>query len=304
MKIGSIDRAVLWRELRDYMFITIAMLFYCIGWTVFLLPNNLPVGGVPGIASLIYWAAGVPVQVSYFLINAALLIAALKVLGFKFCVKTIYAVSVLTLMISISQHLMEGVRLLHDQPFMTSVIGAAFCGTGVGLNFASNGSTGGTDIIAAIVNKYHDISLGRVILICDVIIISSSYLVLHSWELVIYGFVVLYIIAYCIDNVINSMRRSVQFFIVTDKYEEIGRRINTEVHRGCTVITGQGFYSGHEVKMLFVLAKKNESDAIFSLINEVDPAAFVSQSAVIGVYGQGFDRFRGKHPKEKSTTTK
>lgn len=291
------NKKVFFRELRDYVLITIAMLSYCIGWTVFLLPNNITTGGVPGISSIIYWGAGIPVNVTYFLINAVLMILALRILGLKFCIKTIYAIIVLTLSISIVAHTTEEMKLLHDQPFMASILGAVFCGCGVGLGLSSNGSTGGTDIVAAIINKYRDVSLGKVILICDVFIISSSYFVLHSWEKVIYGYVVLYVTAFCIDQVVNSMRRSVQFFIISEKYEEIGRRINREPHRGCTVINAQGFYSGHDVKMLFVLAKKRESSVIFRLIDEIDPHAFVSQSAVIGVYGEGFDRFKVKHRK-------
>jgi uncharacterized membrane-anchored protein YitT (DUF2179 family) len=182
---------------------------------------------------------------------------------------------------------------------MASIIGAVFCGSGVGLGLGSNGSTGGTDIIAAIVNKYRDISLGRVILICDVIIISSSYFVLKDWEKVIYGYVVLYVTAFCIDQMVNSMRRSVQFFIISEKYHEIGERINKEPHRGCTVIDAQGFYSGRDVKMLFVLAKRRQSEVIFRIINDIDPHAFVSQSAVIGVYGEGFDRFKVRTKKPK-----
>lgn len=284
------------REVRDYLFIAVAMLFYCIGWTIFLLPNNIPTGGVPGIASVLYWGLNIPVQVSYFLINAVLMVFALRLLGLKFCLRTIFAIVLLTLLISLAQaHVGETTPLLHDQPFMASVLGAAFCGTGIGLGLSANGSTGGTDIIAAIVNKYRDISLGRVIFIIDVVIISSSYFVLNDWERVIYGYVVLFISSFCVDQVVSSMRRSVQFFIITDKYKEIGQRINKDPHRGCTVIDAQGFYSGRPVKMLFVLAKKNESNKIFRLIDEIDPSAFVSQSAVIGVYGEGFDRFKVKH---------
>jgi uncharacterized membrane-anchored protein YitT (DUF2179 family) len=190
-------------------------------------------------------------------------------------------------------------HLLTDQPFMAAIIGAVFCGCGVGLGLSSNGSTGGTDIVAAIINKYRDISLGRVILICDVIIISSSYFVLKDWEKVIYGYVVLYVTAFCIDQMVNSMRRSVQFFIISEKYHEIGERINKEPHRGCTVIDAQGFYSGRDVKMLFVLAKRRQSEVIFRIINDIDPHAFVSQSAVIGVYGEGFDRFKVRTKKPK-----
>ena len=272
------------------------MLSYCIGWSIFLLPNNITTGGVPGIASILEWSPlHIPAQTSYFVINAGLLLMAFKILGWKFCVKTVYAVVVLTVSLAVTRDYTSQMHLLHDQPFMASVLGAVFCGCGVGLGLSSNGSTGGTDIIAAIINKYRDISLGRVIMICDVIIITSSYVVLKDWERVIYGYVVLYITAFCIDQVVNSMRRSVQFFIISDKHEEIGRRINMDPHRGCTVIDAHGFYSGKDVKMLFVLAKRRESAKIFQLIDEIDPTAFVSQSAVIGVYGEGFDRFKVNH---------
>ena len=291
------NRKNLWKEVRDYLLITIAMLSYCIGWTVFLLPNNITTGGVPGIASIVFWGTGLPVQVTYFGINAILMVMALRELGMKFCVKTIYGIVVLTFALDIAQRMAGDTHLLSDQPFMAAVIGAAFCGCGVGLGLSSNGSTGGTDIVAAIINKYRDISLGRVILICDIIIISCSYFVLHDWERVIYGYVVLIITSFCIDQVVNSMRRSVQFFIISEKYEDIGHRINEVVHRGCTIINGQGFYSGHDVKVLFVLCKQSQSALIFQLIDEVDPHAFVSQSAVIGVYGEGFDRFKVKKHK-------
>ena len=292
-------RAGFGKELRDYIIIAIAMMSYAIGWGVFLLPNNITTGGVAGVSSILYWATKIPVQVSYFVINGALLLVALKVLGLKFCLKTIFAVTVLTVSIGlVTDH--YNAHLLEDQPFMAAIIGSVFCGCGVGLGLANNGSTGGTAIIAAIVNKYRDVSLGRVIMICDVVIISSSYFVLRDWEKVIYGYVVLYVTAFCIDQVVESARRSVQFFIISDKYREIGERINREPHRGCTVIDAQGFYSGKDVKMLFVLAKRRQSDMIFRIINEVDPHAFVSQSAVIGVYGEGFDRFKVRT--KKATT--
>ena len=192
------------------------------------------------------------------------------------------------------QKLTAGFGLLHDQPFMACVIGASFCGGGIGVAFSANGSTGGTDIIAAIINKYRDITLGRVVLICDMIIISSSYFVLKDWEKVVYGFVTLYICSFVLDQVVNSARQSVQFFIISNKYEEIGRHINEYPHRGVTIINATGFYTGREVKMMFVLAKKRESPIIFRLIKDIDPNAFVSQSAVIGVYGEGFDHIKVK----------
>jgi uncharacterized membrane-anchored protein YitT (DUF2179 family) len=299
METPKLTRAGMLAEIHDYVVIAIAMLSYCIGWGVFLLPNSITTGGVAGVSSILYWGTGIPVQTSYFVINAILLLIALRVLGVKFCVKTIYAVTVLTFGVAfITANYKD--HLLADEPFMAAIIGAVFCGCGVGLGLSSNGSTGGTDIIAAVINKYRDISLGRVIMICDVIIITSSYIVLKDWEKVLYGYVVLYVTAFCIDWVINSRRSSVQFFIISHKYKEIGERINREPHRGCTVIDAQGFYSGNEVKMLFVLAKRRQSDLIFRIIDEVDPTAFVSQSAVIGVYGEGFDRFKVRRKSVKS----
>lgn len=281
------------RETKDYLMIALGMIMYGIGWTVFLLPSDIPSGAVPGIASIIYWGTGFPVQYTYLIINFLLLLLALKILGLKFCLKTIFAVFTLTFILSVIQNFVTG-ELIHDQPFMSCVLGASFCGAGIGVAFSANGSTGGTDIIAAIINKYRDITLGRVILICDVIIISSSYLVLHNWEKVVYGYVVLFISSFVLDQVVNSARQSVQFFIISSKYEEIGARINKDLHRGVTFIDGVGCYTHNGVKMMFVLAKKRESNTIFRLIKYIDPKAFVSQSAVIGVFGEGFDRIKVK----------
>lgn len=282
------------REMKDYLQIALGMIFYGIGWTVFLLPNDITSGGVPGIASIVYFATGFPVQYSYFVINFFLLLLSLKVLGFKFSMKTIFAVITLTIFLSVIQKITASVSLLQSQPFMACILGASFCGSGIGIAFSANGSTGGTDIIAAIINKYRNISLGRVILICDLVIISSSYLVLHDLEKVVYGYVTLYVSSFMVDQIVNSARQSVQFFIISKKYEEIGRHINIDMHRGVTIIDGTGLYTGTGVKMMFVLAKKRESTTIFRLIKDIDPNAFVSQSAVIGVYGEGFDHIRVK----------
>ncbi|MBQ1773547.1 MAG: YitT family protein [Prevotella sp.] len=293
----NISKQTLWREIRDYLVILIGLFSYTIGWTLFLLPNNISTGGVPGVSSILYWAFETPVQVTFFAVNAVLLLLALKILGFKFCIKTIYGVVMLTIILSFFQPLIKDTHLLADQPFMAAIIGGCFCGIGIGLGLVSNGSSGGTDIIAAIIHKYRDISLGHLILMVDLIVITSSYVVLRDWNQVLYGYVVLFVSSYVVDQVVNAMRQSVQFFIISEKHEEIARAIVSERHRGCTVIDGKGFYTGHEQKILFVLAKKRESGMIFQLINDIDPGAFVTQSAVIGVYGQGFDHMKVRHKK-------
>ena len=292
LSISSLSRQVLLRETRDYLMIALGMILYGIGWTVFLLPNDITTGGVPGIASIVFWATGFPVQYTYFLINAVLLMLALKILGFKFSIKTIFAVFTLTFFLSLIQELTAGMHLLQDQPFMACVLGASFCGSGIGIAFSSNGSTGGTDIIAAIINKYRDITLGRVMMICDMIIITSSYFVLKDWEKVVYGFVTLYVCSFVLDQIVNSARQSVQFFIFSKEYEKIADRITKETHRGVTVLDGIGWYSKHNVKVLVVLAYKRQSIDIFRLVKDIDPNAFISQSSVIGVYGEGFDKLK------------
>lgn len=281
------------REVRDFLMIALGMALYSIGWTVFLLPNDIMTGGVPGIASIVYFATGLQVQYVYFGVNVFLLILSLKILGWKFSVKTIYGVFTLTFFLSVIQVLTEGIVLLQSQPFMACVLGASFCGIGLGLAFSANGSAGGTDIVAAIVNKYRDITFGRVMMVCDTIIITSSYFVLKDWEKVVYGFVTLYICSYMLDQVVNSARQSVQFIIISKRYEEIGRAINA-MQRGVTVIDTVGMYTGQPQKMIFVLAKKRQSVNIFRIINDIDPKAFISQSAVIGVFGEGFDHIKMK----------
>lgn len=287
-------RRVMVGEVKDYLTIALGMILYGIGWTLFLLPNDITTGAVPGIASIVYFATGFPVQYTYFIINVALLVLALKLLGLKFCLKTIFAVFVLTFFLSVIQKVAPASPLLHNQPFMACILGASFCGSGIGIAFSANGSTGGTDIIAAIVNKYRDISLGKVLLVCDLIIITSSYFVLKDWEKVLYGYVTLYVSSFVVDHMVNSVRQSVQFFIISKKYKEIGEQININPHRGVTLINATGFYTGREVRMMFILAKKRESNTIFRLIKAIDPDAFVSQSAVIGVYGEGFDHIKVK----------
>ena len=284
-----------YRTIKDYAIITLAMLLGVVGLNLFLIPNQITMGGTMGISQIIYWGTGLHVQYAYFAINAVLLIAALRVLGWRFCVKTIYAVCVFTLISSLFQLLgADNVNILSDQKFMACMVGGVFMGTSVGLGLSAGGSTGGSDVIAAMVHKYRDVSLGHIILLCDLTIITSSYVVLHDWEKVLYGYVLLFIVSFCVDHVVSSLRQSVQFFIVSDKYKEIGEAINTIADRGCSTIDGNGFYTQKPIKILFCIAKKSESSVIFDLIDEIDPDAFVAQSACIGVYGMGFDHVKVK----------
>lgn len=288
------------REGRDLLFITLGLFIYSLGWAAFLLPYQITTGGTTGIAAIIFYSTGFPIQYSYFLINAVLMTFAVKILGPRFSIKTGIAIFMMTFLLAFLQKVINGADgippliLGENQDFMACLIGAVMCGVGLGVVFNSNGSTGGTDIIAAIVNKYKDVTLGRMIMICDVFIITSCYFIFHDWRRVIFGFVTLFIIGFVLDYIVMSARRSVQFMIFSKEYGQIADRITKETHRGVTVLDGTGWYSKAEVKVVVCMASKSQSVEIFRLIKDIDPNAFVSQSFVIGVYGEGFDRIKVK----------
>ena len=293
-------KADVMREVRDYLFITVGLFLYSLGWAAFLLPYQITTGGTTGIGAIIYYSTGFPIQYSYFIINAFLMAFAIKILGPRFSIKTGFAIFMLTFLLWFLQDLINGadgvapLLIGEGQDFMACLIGAAMCGVGLGIVFNCNGSTGGTDIIAAIVNKYRDVTLGRMIMLCDVVIISSCYFIFHDWRRVIFGFVTLFVIGFVLDYIVNSARQSVQFFIFSKEYEKIAERIIHETKRGVTVLDGTGGYSQQPVKVLVVLAYKRQSVDIFRLVKDIDPNAFISQSSVIGVYGEGFDKIKVK----------
>ena len=291
------------RELKDYVAITLGIMCYALGWAAFMLPYQISTGGVTGISALIYYITGIEIQVSYFVINAIFMVFALKILGLKFCIKTLYAIPALTFFLWLFQVLLKDdagnlpLLLGPGQEFMALVIGASMLGFGIGFVFIYNGSTGGTDILAWIINKYKDVSLGRLIMYGDIIIISSCYLVFHDWKRVLFGFCVLFIMSVVIDYVVNSNRQSVQFLIFSRKHEEIAETITKELRRGVTLLDGTGWYSKQSIKVVVILAKKNQANEIFRLVRDIDENAFISQSNVVGVYGEGFDKLKVKKKK-------
>lgn len=298
--MDSILKRNIGRDAKDYFTITLGLAIYSLAWAMFLLPYQITTGGVTGIAAIIYYATGVEIQVSYFIINAIFLGFALKILGPRFSVKTVFAIFMLTFLLWFFQMILKDSdghlpQLLGPgQDFMACVIGAGMIGLGIGMVFSANGSTGGTDIIAWIVNKYRDVSLGKMMMYLDIIIISSCYFIFHDWRRVLFGFCVLFIMSIVIDYVINSNRQSVQFFIFSRKYNEIAQGISTQIDRGVTLLDGKGWYSKQDIKVVVVLAKKRQSEDIFRLIQDIDPDAFISQSNVVGVYGEGFDKLKVK----------
>lgn len=303
----SIDHRIIWNEFKDYFFITLGLVLYTIGFTVFLLPYKIVTGGVTGVSAIIFYATGFPIENSYLFINVALLIVALKILGFKFMMKTIYAIFALYLFLMLGQSLMpstsEGlpIKILGEgQAFMSLIIGCGFTGTSLAIVFLNNGSTGGTDIIAACVNKYYNFSLGQVLIIVDLCIIGSCLFIpefgdgIQRAHKVVFGLCTMAVENFILDYIMNARRESVQFLIFSQKWQEIAYAIGTQMEHGVTILDAHGWYTGQERKVLCILAKKRESVAMFRLIKMIDPNAFVSQSSVIGVYGEGFEEITVK----------
>ncbi len=294
MSLESVTKNT-WTEIREYFFIAFGLFLYAAAWKAFLLPHQIVGGGVTGIGALVFYASGLPISITYFAINAVLLLIAIRTVGLKFSIRTIYGVGVMTLFFSVIPEAALGTFVGKEDNFMACIIGGLLSGVGIGIVFLNNGSSGGTDIIAKVVNKYRNITLGRILLYCDVLIISSSYfLEIGSIERIVYGLTQLTVSTVAVDMVINGVRQSVQFFIFSKEYEQIANRINLEVHRGVTILDGMGWYSKQPVKVVTVVARKNESIKIFRIVKEIDPNAFISQSSVIGVYGEGFDMIKGK----------
>ncbi|MDR2955107.1 MAG: YitT family protein [Prevotella sp.] len=278
---------------KDYAIITLGLAIYALGLIGFIKPGGIVTGGLAGVALLIEYSTngGIPLQYTYFTVNCVLLLIAFKILGVKFMVKTIYGVFVLTGLLTLFQiYITE--PIVKDEPLLSGVIGAMLCGTGIGLVFNSNGSTGGTDIIVAIINKYKNITFGRGMMLCDFVIICSSYFLFYDYHKIIYGLIVMGVMTYCIDMVINGFKQSVQIMVFSKKYATIADAINKELHRGCTVLDSTGWYTKEASKVIIVLAKRNEATEIFRLIKTIDENAFISQSTVRGVYGEGFDKIR------------
>jgi uncharacterized membrane-anchored protein YitT (DUF2179 family) len=278
---------------KDYLTMLVGLALYAVGLIGFIKPGGIVTGGLTGVSLLVEYSTNgsIPLQYTYFVVNCLLLVIAYKVLGVKFIVKTVFSVIVLTGFLTLMQMFITE-PLITDEPILSGVIGGMMCGAGIGLVFSVNGSTGGTDIIVALINKYRNLAFGRGILLCDFVIICSSYFVFQEYTKIIAGLIVMGVSTYTIDMVINGFRQSVQFLIFSEKYGEIADAINREMKRGCTVLDGTGWYSKHPVKVVVVLAKRTESIEMFRLIKSIDEKAFISQSTVRGVYGEGFDRLR------------
>ena len=310
----TISHKIILNEVRDYLSIALGLAIYTISFTVFLMPYQIVAGGVTGLSAIIFYATGFHLENTYIIINGILLLVALKVLGVKFMMKTIFAIFTLYFMLMFAQDILPKqpgtdlpFKLMGEgQDFMSMIIGCVLTGIALATVFMNNGSTGGTDIIAASVNKYHpNVSLGNVLIAVDFCIIGSCMFFpqfgtyVERAHKVMFGFCVMAMENYVLDYVMNMRRQSVQFMIFSKKWQEIANAIGTKMDHGVTILDGHGWYTGQQMKVLCILAKKRESVNMFRLIKMIDPNAFVSQSSVIGVYGEGFDEMRVSIKKDK-----
>lgn len=286
----------MWMSSRDYIMIVLATFIYGFGFSAFILPEKVVIGGVTGLGTIVYFLTDntYSIGITQYLINLILLAIAWRVVGKAFVLKTIFGATAISVVVTFMPSWFDG-PLVPGQPFMNVCIGGILSGIALGIVFINNGSTGGTDIVAAIVAKKTNVTVGRTMLYVDFAIISSSYLFFHEISRVVYGFVVLFITTYMVDLMINTNRQAVQFTIVSKRWDKIATAVNNHARRGVTVIDGMGWYTKQPMKVLLVVCRKIESVTIFRIIKSIDPHAFITQGNVNGVYGQGFDQIKLKN---------
>jgi uncharacterized membrane-anchored protein YitT (DUF2179 family) len=276
--------------IKTYLFITIGLLIFVFGWTAFLIPSEIMGGGLAGIGALIYFATGLPVGYTTLVINAVLVLIALKLLGAKFGINTIYGIVVSSLFFVVLQKVIT--EPFVQERFMSTLIGGGLSGVGIGIAFSYGGNSGGTDIIALIINKYRNVSLGRIFVYLDIVIIASNYFVFHSIEKIVYGYVVMAVGAYTIDLWLNGNRQSYQIMIYSNYSQIISERISKEVKRGVTCLKGYGWYSKKDIEVVMVIVRKDDKQKILRIVKETDGKAFISVAKVMGVFGQNFEEIK------------
>lgn len=283
--------------MKNYAVITVCLFIIALGWTAFLIPNNMLGGGVNGIATIVYWVTGLSTGYTIFTLNAILIIFSFKILGWRFGVKTIYCIAVMAFFFSLLQNILGDVPVISDK-FLAAIIGGGIGGFANGIIFLAGGSTGGVDIITMVVNKYRNISLGRFTLAMNLVIIGSSFFVfqdlqiLERVELIIYSLVGNFVSSYCMDLAFTGSKQSVQIFIFSSKPEVIADRIGNEIRRGVTAIRGTGWYTKQDNDILMAVVRKTECQSVIRIVKHEDPKAFVSVNTVMGVYGKGFEAMK------------
>lgn len=281
----------------SYVVITLGLMLYTFGWSAFMLPMKIVGGGVSGMSAILYYAVGihVPIGVLNFIFNAILVAIGFKMLGSKFGANTIYGIIMSSLCFILWQQVLQvdtWFDVEHFGVFMCAVLGGVCCGAGIGLSFIMGGNSGGTDIIALIVCKYHNISPGRVIMLIDVVIIGCSFFVSHKLDNVICGYVVMVVMTYVLDMVLDGNKQSYQVMVFSSKNDEIGDAVTKEVGRGATLLDAEGCYTKNSQKVLLMMVHRTDKPHVMQIIHRIDENAFVSVSKAEGVYGKNFEKLK------------
>lgn len=276
----------------DYFLMTVGSLIFCMAWTSFLIPNGLASGGLTGLCTIIQYGTGIPVGWTYPIINVALLILGFLTLGKAFGVKTIYVIALTSLFFEVLPDFPQ-LEVLMEEKFLVALVGAALESVGLGLVLLRGGSSGGTDIIAMMINKYWPVSPGRVYLFTDIFIIASLLFVPGKGLVdMIYAYVVMLGFSFGVDFVLLGNKSSVQILVFSSKYEEIANHIIYNVNRGVTALQSVGWYSQKESKVLLIVCRKYQMNEVVNEIKKIDKRAFVSVSTAMSVYGEGFEEIK------------
>ena len=276
----------------DYILMTVGSVIFCMAWTSFLIPNGLASGGLTGLCTIIQYGTGIPVGWTYPTINIILLILGFLSLGRAFGFKTIYVIALTSVLFEVLPKFPQ-LEVMMDEKFLVALVGASLESVGIGLVLLRGGSTGGTDIIAMMINKYWPVSPGRVYLYTDLFIITSLLFVPDKGLVdLIYAFVAMLGFSFGVDFVLLGNKSSVQILVFSSKYQQIADHIINEVHRGVTALQSVGWYSQKESKVLLIIARKYQMNEVVNEIKEIDKKAFISVSTAMSVFGEGFEEVK------------
>lgn len=285
----------------DYGMIVQGCLIYCMAWTQIFMPNGIASGGITGLCTVLEYGTGFPMAWSYGIINVGLLIVGFMILGRAFGIRTIFALVVITLFLDILPMMDLPALKLHDS-FLNPVIASFMEAIGISILLHYGGSSGGTDIIALIVNKFWTVTLGKVYMILDILIIASIMLVPgKTVDDMVYGYIAVIVFSLSLDFIMLGRKSSVQLLVFSEHYAKIADYINKELDRGVTALNATGWFSQKQKNVLLILVRRTELSQITDKIKEVDPKAFVTVTQVSSVYGEGFEQIKnGLKRKKKS----
>ena len=276
-------------KIKDFLWLTLGTLMVTIGVYFFKFPNNFSTGGVSGISVILgALIPGMSTGTLVLIINVTLLIVGFCVFGRSFGIRTVYCSMLMSLSIYILERVLPMEHPLTTQPMLELVFSVLFPAVGSAILFNIQGSTGGTDIVALLINKYHPINYGRVVLVTDSLIICASLLVGNGIETVIYGFLLTAVFGLSTDALLAGNQQSNQILVISHEHDRIAAEIVEKAHRGVTMLNGMGWYTKESSQVVMVICRKRETADILKIVRNLDPKAFVSVASVTGVYGQGF----------------